>query len=98
MTMSTLGGYPRELLIFFRDCIKYNIGAVEADWTSVDQYQVMDDLLTEDQVSLQKKAVHFTKLKRLDPYNTIRDRNILPGNALRMAITQAILRFSLSLR
>ena len=76
---STLGGYPRELLIFFRDCIKYNIGAVEADWTSVDQYQVMDDLLTEDQVSLQKKAVHFTKLKRLDPYNTIRDRNILPG-------------------
>ena len=76
---STLGGYPRELLMFFRDCIKYNIGAVEADWTSVDQYQVMDDLLTEDQVSLQKKAVHFTKLKRLDPYNTIRDRNILPG-------------------
>jgi hypothetical protein len=65
--------------MFFRDCIKYNIGAVEADWTSVDQYQVMDDLLTEDQVSLQKKAVHFTKLKRLDPYNTIRDRNILPG-------------------
>lgn len=76
---STLGGYPRELLMFFRDCIKYNIGAVEADWTSVDQYEVMDELLTEDQVSLKKKAVYFTKLKRLDPYNTIRDRNTLPG-------------------
>ena len=77
---SLLGGYPRELLIFFRDCVKYNLGAVEADWTSVDQYEVMDDLLSEDQVQLQKKAVHFTKLKRLDAYNTIRDRNTLPGD------------------
>jgi hypothetical protein len=29
-----LGGYPRQLLIFIRDCVKYNLGAVETDWTS----------------------------------------------------------------
>lgn len=80
---STLGGYPRELLIFLRDCVKYNIGAVEADWTSVEQYEVMDTFLSENQLKLEKKPVHFTKLKRLDPYNTIRDRNILPGECSR---------------
>lgn len=80
---ATLGGYPRELLMFLRDCVKYNLGAVEVDWTSIDQYDVLNELLTPGQVQLKKNEVGFTRLKRLDPYNTIRDRNILPGSVSR---------------
>ena len=77
---STLGGYPRELLIFLRDSIKYNLAAVEVDWTSIDQYDVMDELLAPDQPQLKTKAVKFSKLQRLDMYNTIWDRNTDPGS------------------
>lgn len=77
---ATLGGYPRELLIFLRDCVKYNLGAVEADWTSVDQYDIMDDLAAPGQPQLKRNQVQFTKLKRLDLYNTVWDRNTNPGD------------------
>lgn len=77
---STLGGYPRELLIFLRDSIKYNLAAMEVDWTSVDQYDVLDELLTPDQPQLKSKRVQFSKLQRLDLYNTIWDRNTTPGD------------------
>jgi len=77
---SVLGGYPRELLIFLRDCVKYNLGAVEAEWSAVDQYDVMDELLAEEIKKLKRKPVHFTKLKRLDLYNTVWDKNTNPGD------------------
>jgi len=31
--------------MFLRDGVKYNFSAVEADWTSIEQYTVMDELL-----------------------------------------------------
>lgn len=77
---ATLGGYPRELLIFLRDAIKYNLAAVETDWSSVDQYDVLDELLTPDQPQLKRNKSYFTKVTRLDMYNTIWDRNTDPGS------------------
>ena len=77
---SILGGYPRELLIFLRDAVKYNLAAVETDWSSVDQYDVLDELLTPEQPKLERKKSYFTKLKRLDLYNTVWDRNTAPGD------------------
>lgn len=75
-----LGGYPRQLLMFLRDAVKYNVGAVEADWDSVDQFSVIADFTSVDGKGLVKDQKNITKLKRLDMYNTIWDPNVLPGD------------------
>lgn len=75
-----LGGYPRQLLMFLRDAVKYNVGAVECDWDSVDQFSVVSDYMSTEGQALKKEQKNITKLKRLDMYNTIWDSNVLPGD------------------
>lgn len=77
---AALGGYARQLLMFFRDGIKYNYSAIEADWTSIEQYTVMDELLEPGIKKTAKDNKSYTKLKRLDPYNVVRDYNVSPGD------------------
>ena len=77
---ATLGGYARQLLMFLRDGVKYNICTIEADWTSISQYSLLTDLLTSSQQKLGKDVKKYTKLKRLDMYNTIWDHNVAPGD------------------
>lgn len=77
---ATLGGYARQLLMFFKDGVKYNISAVEADWVSIDQYSLADDLSKPDAQKLSKASTFYTKLKRWDPYNTVWDHNVSPGD------------------
>lgn len=77
---ATLGGYARQLLIFLRDCVKYNIGAVEVEWSDVNQYTLADDLEKVNKQRLDKQTKKFNKLERLDIYNTIWDHNVSPGD------------------
>ena len=77
---AVLGGYARQLLMFFRDGVKYNFSALEADWTSVDQYSLADEMLELNKKKLTKASTFYTKLKRWDPYNTVFDRNVSPGD------------------
>lgn len=77
---ATLGGYARQLLMFFRDGIKYNFSAIEVDWAAIDQYTLMEELLTPGARKLNKNTKNFNKLNRLDPYNTIWDHNCQPGD------------------
>jgi hypothetical protein len=77
---SRLGGYPRQLLLFLRDGIKYNFSALEADWTSIEQYTSMDNYTEIGQRKLNRDNKSYTKLRRLDPYNTIWDRTVAPGD------------------
>ena len=77
---SIIGGYPRQLLMFLRDAIKYNLAAVETDWSSIDQYDVMDELITPDKTKLQRTKQYYTKIQRLDMYNTVWDRTTHPGD------------------
>lgn len=77
---ATLGGYARQLLMFLKDGVKYNFSAVEADWTSVHQYSLADDLENLTKQKLTKAATFYTKLTRWDPYNTVWDRNVSPGD------------------
>jgi hypothetical protein len=77
---AVLGGYPRQLMLFFRDCAKYNFGAVEGDWTSITQFSVGDDFQNVAGRSVKRTAKKYTELRRLDPYNTIYDRTINPGD------------------
>lgn len=77
---SILGGYARQLLLFLRDGAKYNYSALEADWDSIEQFEVLADFIKDSGQSVQKKAKGFTKLRRLDPYNTICDDTVAPGD------------------
>jgi len=77
---ATVGGYARQLLMFIRDCVKYNVGAIEADWASIDQYSLADELLELNKQKLSKTSTFYTKLKRWDPYNTVMDMNVSPGD------------------
>lgn len=75
---ATLGGYARQLLLFFRDGVKYNLAALETEWTSIYQYSLLQDLLKGKKMD--KTAKKYTKIKRLDPYNTVWDHNVNPGD------------------
>lgn len=77
---ATLGGYARQLLMFLRDGCKYNVCAVEADWTSIEQYSTLDNLLDPGKQTLKRDNKSYTKLKRMDMYNTIWDRTVAPGD------------------
>ena len=77
---ATLGGYARQLLMFLRDGVKYNFSALETDWSSIDQYTLAEDLMQFEKQKLAKTSTFYTKLKRWDPYNTVWDRNVSPGD------------------
>lgn len=76
---ANLGAYPRHLLMFLRDCAKYNFGACEANWDSMEQYTVLQDIASNSGQKMGKKPKKFTKLKRLNPRNVIWDWNVSLG-------------------
>lgn len=75
-----LGGYSRQFLMFLRDCVKYNYGAVEASWDSVDQFNVAGDFESGTGQKLERKQNFFTRVKRLNPRNVIRDMSVDVGD------------------
>ena len=77
---ATIGGYARQLLMFLRDGVKYNFSAIEANWDSISQYSLTEEVLTPGSKKVSKDHKSFTKLKRLDPYNTVWDFNVSPGD------------------
>lgn len=74
-----LGAYPRHLLMFLRDATKYNYSALEADWDIIERYSTINDLEKEDGRGLARKDKYFTRVRRLDPRNVIRDTAVLPA-------------------
>jgi hypothetical protein len=77
---ANLGGYARQLLLFLRDGVKYNISAIETSWEAISQYTIFDSFEQANKKKLNKNVRKYTKLKRLDPYNTVWDRNVAPGD------------------
>lgn len=77
---ATLGGYARQILLFLRDGVKYNFSALEVEWASISQYSIVDDILTPGKTSMKKDNKNFNKLTRWDPYNTVWDYNVAPGD------------------
>lgn len=80
---ANLGGYARQLLIFFRDAVKYNLGVIEADWDMIDQFSVTSDWSSEAGRKMEKDNKFFTKIRRWDLYNTVWDTNVPPGDVCR---------------
>lgn len=78
-----LGGYVRQLLLHFRDTVKYNFGAIEADWDCISQFSSANSYLAEQGKGgqeLYRDEKYFTRLTRLDPYNTIWDDSVAPAD------------------
>ena len=75
-----LGGYARQFLLFFKDGVKYNFSALEADWESIDQYSITDEVLQPGKTGMSKVTQKYTKVRRLDPYNVVWDHTVNPGD------------------
>jgi len=75
-----LGGYIRQLLMMFKDGAKYNLSALEVDWSSIEQFSVLNDFTSDNMTSTKKATKYFNRLKRIDLYNTIWDYNVAPGD------------------
>jgi len=79
-THAGIGGYARQLLMFLRDGAKYNFCALEADWDSISQFSVMDDVQRPGGKGAKKSLNSYTKLTRLNPRNVVWDYSINPGD------------------
>jgi hypothetical protein len=79
---SIVGKYPQELLKFFWDSVKYNFGPLLCEWDNIQHFIRASDFDAglEGKPSLAQQEIGFTKLKRLDPYNTFYDMTVSPGD------------------
>lgn len=75
-----IGGYARQLLMFFRDACKYNYGAVEVYWDQISQFSSVADYTNGGDRKLSKSEKFYNSVKRLDPRNVILDPSVLPGD------------------
>jgi hypothetical protein len=70
----------RQMVMFMRDCLKYNFGALEVEWAKEKVYSVVNDpaqAIRTGQGSQQEIYYEGNKLTRRDPYNLIFDRRVL---------------------
>lgn len=75
------GGWTRELILFFRDCFKYNFSPLEVSWTSEVTHSVETDLAKSTTEGIPKEVIWSgNKIKRLNPYNTFVDRTVSPSD------------------
>lgn len=73
-----LGSYPRHLLLFLREAVKYNYAGLEVDWDTITKFTATVDIKSADGRGMAKGDKFYNKLKRLDPRNIIRDTSVLP--------------------
>lgn len=75
-----LGGYTRQLLLFIKDAVKYNLGAIEANWEAIEQFSVLADFTAAKGQTIERAMKYFTAIRRLDMYNTFWDETVAPAD------------------
>lgn len=75
------GGWARQLKLFFRDGLKYNICALEASWCTEKIWGVDTDTSFKGGAEGKTKSVLWSgnKLRRMDMYNTFFDTRVAPA-------------------
>lgn len=76
---ATLGAYPRHLLLFLRDGVKYNFAGLEIEWDQVDQFSVGFDFASGTGKRVDRTAKYFNRIKRINPRNMFYDQTCLPS-------------------
>lgn len=78
---SVRGGWARQLVLWFRDCNKYNFGALEVDWTEEVTFSVETSLQEDLKAGIPKEVIWSgNRVRRLDPYNTFIDKSCDPSD------------------
>ena len=80
---STISGYPKELLMFFKDAMKYNYAPINTEWDVIQEWEnKLDNSNLDNAGEYQTRQIFvgYNKIRRLDPYNTIHDMSVLPGD------------------
>lgn len=74
------GGWVQQFQMFFRDCFKYNLGAVEVDWGREVTQAVETDLafMTGKEGKPKEVIWEGNKIRRWDLYNTFFDTRYKP--------------------
>lgn len=81
---STRGGWVRELMMFFRDGFKYNLAALEVNWSRVVTAELETDLGFSTRQAKPKELLwEGNIIKRRDPYNLIFDTRVAPAEVYR---------------
>lgn len=77
---SIRGAWVRHLLIFFRDCFKYNLGIIEGTWESIVTAAIETDLTFTSGTQGKPKNVIWSGnvVRRWDPYNSFWDTRYKP--------------------
>lgn len=74
---AVVGGYPRQILGFFRDAFKYNFAGLECDWIPIDKYSVNLDIKNPTgPAQTPMTRDHYTGLIWRDAYNLIVDPRV----------------------
>jgi len=77
---SSVGGWVRELMLFFRDGFKYNLSAMEVNWDRVVTAALETDLVFSTTQAKPKEVIwEGNALRRRDPYNLIFDTRVAPS-------------------
>jgi hypothetical protein len=74
------GGWVRQLNMFFRDGLKYNLHGLEVNWETKNIYSVETDMKFSASEGKPTEAIwQGNTIKRLDMYNTIFDTRVAPA-------------------
>jgi hypothetical protein len=78
---ATTAGWARQLMMFFRDGLKYNLQAVECEWQQRNVAVVGTSLKSAatNMSDIKQKLWHGNVLKRMDLYNTFFDPRVHPA-------------------
>lgn len=78
---SIVAGWPRQLMLFFRDGFKYNLQGMEVVWDRKTTAAVETDITLPDGKTAKPKEVIWEGncLKRMDLYNTVFDPRCAPA-------------------
>jgi len=73
-------GWARELIMYMRDGLKYNLGALEVSWKRKRVPSVVNDPAANLRQGTAATDVYYAGncLRRLDPYNLIWDKRVAP--------------------
>lgn len=77
---SITAGWVRQLLIFFRDGLKYNLHALEVDWGQKTTPVLETDLAKANSAGVKNVIWNGNIIKRLDLYNTFFDPRVHPAD------------------
>lgn len=73
---SITGRWIPEMMMFFRDTLKYNIGALECEWATKKMSATSTDITQKNSSKTTEMLWHGNILRRMDMYNTFFDPRV----------------------